>query len=677
MSAVAAALTPDFPETPPALPALPRHRIDYAKRFKYPGLALGMSVVVAPMELAVGPAVVGVFVVRASWPIWRQTLQKLRATGHFDTDVLDSLWILFHTITGEMIAPALSLCLVEGARTLRDLTAMTGERHKPKLEPSRLYWIERNGRRRRVLAKHLEVGDQVQLAAGDRVPADGKVLRGHGVFDHTALTGASRLVSRTVDHKVYATTVLVKGQLVFEVRCLGSETRAAKILKAAQRKSTDDTRISNYMEDLGNKAVVPAMLASALVFAATGNVEKGLAPLQLDFAQGVGVSAPVPVIIALEQAAKAQVLIRGGRALEQLAQVDAVVFDKTGTLTHTHSIIDSVTVMQPGMAANELLFLAGSASYYALDPFSIALLGHVENLGIELEPVDAEDSSDSGVQATLRGEQVIVGTVHFLRARGIEVDPEFHRLHKGVILGRSVRYVASRDQVLGALFYSNPLRLESATAIAGLKAMGITCYMLTGDHARAANAVAYQLGIKPGNTYADVSADQKVAVLQQVRRRHAAIAFVGEGTNDGPALKAADVGISFAEASDLARETADVVLLDNSLLAVGYTIGVAQRAMKLVHQNITFVTAANVAAVAGGVFFNLSPLASVVINNGSTVLAGLNGLRPLRDGARQDPEIVVPAQRNAEDGLLGIPWRKRKRSTVQSLLDGGRGGLVE
>lgn len=154
------------------------HKIDYAGRFKYPGLALGVSVIAGPLELPFAPAVVGIVIARAALPLWQRTLVSIKKTGRPNVDILDSLWILFHTATGELFAPALAICLTETARTLRDLTAIAGERRKPDLVPNRQYWIERKGRRRLVLAKDLLKGDHVFLGLGDRVPGDGVVVGG-------------------------------------------------------------------------------------------------------------------------------------------------------------------------------------------------------------------------------------------------------------------------------------------------------------------------------------------------------------------------------------------------------------------------------------------------------------------------------------------------------------------
>jgi heavy metal translocating P-type ATPase len=645
------------------------HQVDYLARFKYPGIALGLSIVIMPMELTLGPPLVGIAIIKASIPRWRRTFKNIRKTGRPDADVLESLWILFHTITGEMLAPALSLVLVEASSTLRDLTAMVGERKTPELIPNRSYWIERDGRRRKVMIKHLMLGDHIILSSGDWIPGDGKVVLGEGLVDQGTLTGSSNFLTVSTHKKVFASTILIHGQITVKLTKLGGDTKAAKMLSEELDNEPEDTRISDYMEELGNKAVVPALLASTAIFVVTGNTSQSLAPLQLDFAQGVGIGSPIPVITTIQQAAtKGRVLIKGGHALEHLANLDAVIFDKTGTLTQTSSKIEAVHSFNESITEQAILFLAASASYYSLHPFSSALQEFALETGVTSEATDPIDSSDTGVMATINEQTIIVGTSHYLKEKGVVIDTDYHRKHKSVIRDRSIRYVAIQGVIVGSISYTNPLRPESAMAISKLNRMGVACYLFTGDNSRAANAVAYKLGFKPSNTYSDLASKDKVKLIDALKNTHKTIAYVGDGINDSAALRHADVGISFADASHLAVECADVVLLDNSLLGIGYVAELSKRSMSLVHQNIVIVTAANFASIAGSLLLSFSPLAAVMVNNGATLYAGLNGLRPLQYGDRHDPDI----DRNLIRGdktLLGIPWRKRKRRSLRALLE--------
>lgn len=640
------------------------------RRFRDPGIALGLALGAAPFELLFAPQAALFFVVKASLPRWRETLRHIRSKGRPDAEILESLWVLFYSVSGELVAPALSLLLLEAGNSLRDMTAANMTQNDVEVIPSRLYWVERGDRRRRIHLKHLKRGDRVHLGAGDRVPADGVIRKGHAILDAIFLTGASTLTSKSPGDRVYASTLLSKGQIVLEVDVAGTETRVSSMLEGWMDKRRDDTRLSNYMEDLGNRAVLPALAGSAAVFMITGgSINKSLAPLSLDFAQGVGIAAPIPVIRHIRNSVeKTGVLIKGGHVLERLAAIDAIVFDKSGTLTERFSEIEAVESFDERYSEDHLLELALSASRYTLHPFTLAIEDFAKTRGVTARHADVLASSDSGVLAEMDGLQVAMGTIHFLKTHGIRVNAAYHRTHKSVIRDRSIRYVAVNHVVVGAISYTNPIRATAATAITQLESMGVACHLFTGDNSRAANAVAYKLGFKPSNTFSDVSADEKVLLLEKIKRQSLSVAYVGDGLNDVPALVAADVGISFMDGTDLSRECADVVMLHNNLDAIPQGIHSARNAMGLVRQNIALVISANIVTVAGGVFFNMGPLISVVINNGAIILAGLNGMRQpeLRELASvHPPRSLVRNDQN----LLGMDWQKRRRSGLDDLLD--------
>lgn len=637
------------------------------KKFREPSLAMGLAITAVPLEIFLAPQLVAVLIIKASLPRWRETFRHIRASGKPDVELLDTLWICFHTLTGEFLAPALSLVLLETANALRDLTAVHGRKNKVELIPARLYWVERKGRRRRIHLKHLQVGDLIHLGRGDQVPVDAEVLKGECLVDSGFLTGMSKLESRKPQETVYASTIISRGQIVARIKRTGDQTRLSTMLTGHLERPEDDTRLSDYMESLGNRAVVPAMIGSAAVFLMTGNVNKSLAPLSLDFAQGVGVSAPIPVIRTITRGGKEHgILVKGGHVLEMLSEIDAVIFDKTGTLTEQTSCIESVEAFTQRFDSSDILAYAFSATALTLHPFSVAFEEYCEKQGVRAEPSEVLDSSDSGVMAMLGGNRVMVGTRHYLEYHKVVVDAEYHRHNKSVIRDRSVRYVVIQDEIVGAIFYTNPVRSDAAQTIACLKAMGISCYLVTGDRSQAANAVGYKLGFTPTNTFADLTSEEKVRLMERLREKHQRIAYVGDGWNDAPALVASDVGFSFKDGTDLARECADVVVLNNQLLGIPYMIDASKKAMGLVRQNIALVISANMVTVAGGILFNMGPLATVLVNNGATVAAGLNGMR----SPKEDPRIskAVGQVLRDDQGLLGMSFRKRKRAGIGQLL---------
>lgn len=635
-------------------------------KFRDPSLAMGLALTAVPLELFLAPQITTFFIIKASWPRWRATFRHVRASGKPDVELLDSLWIFFYTLSGEFLAPALSLVLIEAANALRNLTAVREARHVVEVLPSRLYWIERKGRRRRVHLKHLATDDLIHLGRGDQVPADAEILRGECVVDSGLLTGRARPSAKQPGETLYASTLIKQGQVVAKIKRTGEQTTLLSMLQGYTERHEKETRLSNYMEDLGNRAIIPAMVGSAVVFMATGNLNRSLAPLSLDFAQGVGVSAPIPVIRALSHGTNQHgLLVKGGHVLEELAEVDAILFDKTGTLTEQTSVIESLEWFSEAVSPDEGLSFASSAIAATLHPFSVAFEAYGRDRKIALKAAEVLDSSDSGVLARISDQSVMVGTRHYLAFHGVRVDETYHRRHKSVIRDRSVRYVVVNETIVGAIFYTNPIRSDAAETVARLSAMGVACYLCTGDQSQAANAVAYKLGFKPSNTFSDLTAEGKVQLIRRLRKSHRKIAYVGDGWNDVPALNASDLGFSFRDGIDLARESADVVILDNHLLGIPQMIEVSQKAMGLVRQNIGLVIAANAVTLAGGVLFSMGPLASVLINNGSIVVAGVNGLRSLKT----DPSVSTaerPLNRD-DQGLLGMDWRKRRRKGVEQL----------
>ena len=240
-----------------------------------------------------------------------------------------------------------------------------------------------------------------------------------------------------------------------------------------------------------------------------------------------------------------------------------------------------------------------------------------------------------GVEAEIEGEIVYVGSHRFLDQQGINMES----LHQQQLPGKSEIYVGSNGQLLGRIRYSDVLRPESREVINDLLTTeGVEVHMLTGDSHNTAKAVAADLGIPPGYTHAEAFPQEKAAIVSQLHQQGKTVAFVGDGINDSPALAYADVSVSFGDGSEIARETADVVLMQNDLHSLLQAIAIARHTKYLIQQNTNIVVIPNLAAMAMAVLIGLNPLVATVVNNGSTIIAGINGLRPMvKRGSKQTP----------------------------------------
>ncbi|MBD2667027.1 cation transporting ATPase [Richelia sinica FACHB-800] len=586
----------------------------------------------------------------ASLPVLQRAMTGIVTQRKLTIDILDFLAIAITTAQGHFLTPALMLSLIEIGEHIRDRTARSSQLQTLDLLSSlgQFVWIEKNGEKVEISIQEVQKGDTVIVYPGELVPVDGTIIKGKALLDEQKLTGESIPIFKTKGQPVFASTLVQEGRIYITVEKTGNNTRAGQSITLMQEAPVHDTRMENYATKVAEKAVLPTLLLGGTVFALSGNAARAASILTLDLATGIRVSIPTAVLAALTYAAKHGVLIRSGRALEKLAQVDTIVFDKTGTLTKGEVEVIGVESFHPEVSQWRVLVLAAAAEQRLTHPVAEAIIRYAENQGVEVPDRNKWNYQlGLGVEATIEGEIVYVGSERFLRQEGVDMSS----LPTANEQAESNIYVASNGQLQGKIEYRDVLRTESQAIIHQLlNVASIDVHMLTGDHQRTANAVAAELGISPSHTHAEAFPAHKAAIVQQLHDQGQTVAFVGDGINDSPALAYADVSVSFANGSDIARETADVVLMQNDLYGLLTAIEIAHQAKKLIQQNTTIVAIPNLAALAIAVVFGLNPLAATIVNNGSTIVAGVNGLRPILTAST--PTTLPSARRKTLTGRL-------------------------
>ena len=617
-------------------------------RILFPGVMAG----VAGLSRIVGigfPAPVGALaVLAASLPIARRAYHAIRVEHRLNIDVLDMTAIVLTALRGSYMAPAAMIGLVEVGEAIRERTARASQRELLDLLDSiaHVAWVERDGERLQVPIEEIRRGEVVVVYPGDRVPADGRVLEGSALIDEHQLTGEPMPVLREEGQVVYASTLVREGHLHIAVELLGRETRAGRIVALMRDAPIHDTRIEDYAGKLADRIVAPALLLAGLVFAVTRDPARAASILITDFATGIRVSVPTTVLAAMTGAAERGVLMRSGRALEQLAGVDVVVFDKTGTVTQGQPAVTRVVSTRDGVTGHDVLLLAATAEQRLNHPVAEAVLRYAEAQRVQPgERGEWHYEIGLGVRSEINGARVLVGSDRLMRAEGISyaVVPSERDS------GESHVYVAVDGELWGFMSYADPVRPEAAQVIAQLRdSAGMEIHMLTGDRAETARAVGQQLGIPAENVHGELFPEEKAKVVRALHDQGKLVAFVGDGINDLPALAYADVSISFNSATDVARETADVVLMEDSLNGLPIAFSTARQALRLIRQNIGIVGGVNLAAMAVTTATGLQPVAAAFLHNGSTVVAALNGLRPLRSTAH--PRLrPVPQARQLQE----------------------------
>jgi heavy metal translocating P-type ATPase len=605
--------------------------VNLTERLALPGLGmlLGFGMMVG---MPLPGLLVTAIILLGTRPVYDRALGALFKDGELAIDLLDGLAITLHTLEGNFFPPALMLGMVEGGEAIRDITARGSERASLDLLSclGTEAIVERDGEELKIPIDQVVVGDRVIVYPGDQIPVDGTVLKGSGLVDQCKLTGESIPITRDSGEEVFASTILVDGHLCIVAERLGTDTRAGVIANLMQTAPVYDTRVSNFATKVANQLVAPTLLVSAVVGTLSGDVSRAISILTLDVGTGIRISVPTTVLSALTYAARNGVLIRTGRTIEMLSEVDVIVFDKTGTLTQGHAGVTDIKRLTADLSDTDILTLAATAEQGLTHPVAEAIIRHAKDCQLPLGHCDEwEYHVGLGVEAQIDGQQVFVGSHRLMAQQRIslaDLHQRFPDLESGP---HSLVYVAVERSLVGVILYSDPIRDESPAVVQALQAQGIDVYILSGDETRVAQAVANELQIPGDRVYAEAFPERKVEVVKALRDQGKTVAFCGDGINDSAALAYADISISFAGASGIARETADVVLMENDLNRLQEAIQISKNAMEIVSQNIAMVIVPNVGAVMAGVFLAINPVLAILINNGSAILAELNGLRPL------------------------------------------------
>lgn len=607
----------------------PRHAEDSASTAWLP-LALSSAAMAlgALTEATIAPwLVAGVAV-----PIFTRAFESIMQRGKLNVDVLDAAATTVLAVQGQIQTAAVMVWLVSLGDVIRDITRQSSRRAIAELFDGRTQfaWVVRDGEKMKVRVEDLLDGDQVVVYPGDLIPVDGTVVSGRATVDQKILTGESMPVVRGVRDQVYAATVVRDGKLYLTATQVGRETMAAKVVQLVQEAPVRETRIQNYAEQFADRLVPWSFLGAGGAFALSGDVNRAAALLIIDYGTGMRVAAPTTVLAAMTKAARQGILIKGGRHLERLAEVDAIVFDKTGTLTlGTPEIVEVIPYREEEMPTEHMLALAAAAQQRLTHPVAEAIVRTATAQGLSIPERETSDYLlGRGVKATVAGAVVLVGNRRFMAINRVSVRRARQDLRRTDAAAASPIFVAINGQLTGLLVLADPLRPEAGAVVQALRERGVTeVVMLTGDHLAVAKKVAETVGIT--HYIAEALPDQKAALVGTLQLEGHTVAVVGDGINDSPALAQADVGIAVRGGADVARETAHVALLQGNLWKIPQAIDVARESMRLIRQNWALIAYPNTVALALSLPGLMGPIAATLVSNGSAILATLNALRPL------------------------------------------------
>ena len=501
--------------------------------------------------------------------------------------------------------------------------------------------VRRQGQELTIPTEEIVVGDTVIVRQGGRIPVDGVITDGHAAVDESAITGESLPVEKVPGDAVTSATVTSSGYLELRATRVGGDTTLSQIIRLMEEAASSKAPISRLADRISGifvPAVMAISLTAALLWAFVGGMDVrfclsiAIAVLVISCPCALGLATPVAIMVGTGQAAQQGILIKSAESLELLHKVQTVVLDKTGTVTMGQPRVTDI-LCAPGVMEEELLCVAASAEKPSEHPLAYAIVEESQARHIPLCPVSGFRSvPGGGIQATLSGEAVLAGNAGYLAQNGVSLaamEADAHRLAED---GKTPLFFAESGRLLGCVAVADVVKPDSAKAIAALRRMGRRVVLLTGDNQRTANAIARQIGVD--QVIAQVLPQDKAKCVAQLQQQGQRVAMVGDGVNDAPALAQADVGLAIGAGTDIAIESADVVLMKSSLLDIPAAMDLSRAVLRNIKQNLFWAFFYNSIGipVAAGVLYpalhlTLNPMLAAAAMSLSSVCVVSNALR--------------------------------------------------
>ena len=565
------------------------------------------------------------------YPIFKEAASSL-AARRMTMELSMTIAIGAALAIAEFFTAVVIIFFVLIAEVLEGLTVGRGRRAVKELLDllPREALVRRAGEARAVRLEEMRVGDVAIVKPGARVPVDGVVARGHSFVDQATITGESLPVEKVAGARVYAGTINQTGLIEVRAEGLGRDTAFGKIIEAVERAEKSRAPIQKTADRLAGYLVYLAIGCAAFTLLVTRDVRATISVVIVAGACGIAAGTPLAILGAIGRAARQGAIIKGGLYLQILGLIDTVVLDKTGTLTLGAPEVTDVRPVE-GVTQRAVIEAAAIAERPSEHPLGKAILKKAAEATLPvIEPERFEYLPGRGIVCSVGGEEIVVGNRILLREQGIIVNPPAIDADQS-----SEILVARGGSMLGMLRTADVLRPEAKRAVLALRQMGIRTVLLTGDAETIAGAVGRELGVD--EVGAGLLPEQKLDRVKEFIAAGKKVAMVGDGVNDAPALTQADVGVAMGSGTDVARESADIVLIGNDLLKFVETLKIAQQCRQIITTNFVGTLIVDGVGVGLAAFGFLNPLLAAFIHVTSELAFILNSARLL-------PGAIAPDQ---------------------------------
>ncbi|MCX7096623.1 MAG: heavy metal translocating P-type ATPase [Methylococcales bacterium] len=595
--------------------------------FKIISATLGVAVVGALFVPALS-VLSGLGIAYVSIPFYQKAYQSLKK-GKVDIFVVDSIAIPAMFLSGFYFVSTLACwtyCLAQ------QLVYKTKDHSKKQLIsvfsdlPSSV-WVLKDGIEIEQSIENLESGDIVVVNAGETIAVDGTVVDGMAAVDQHVLTGESQPAEKVIGDRAFASTIVLSGKIHIQVELSGQTTVAAQIAELLNNTAERKLGVQTRGERMADKAALPTLALSAIAMPLVG-VSGALAVLSSFIGSDIRIFAPISTLNFLKIASEKGILIKDGRALEKLSQVDTVVFDKTGTLTQEQPHVGQIYVFN-GYHENEVLSYAATAEYKQTHPIAKAILQAAKQRDLDLTQVDnASYEMGYGIKVHVGEDIICVGSLRFMELENIKLSEEIYSiLNNAKERGHSLVLVGLNGRLTGAIELRATIRPEVKSLVENLHARKLTTYIISGDNENPTQQLAKEIGID--NYFAEVLPEDKASLIEKLQSEGKTVCFIGDGINDSIALKTADVSVSLASASSIAKDTAQILLMSGNLTNLEQLFELSFELDSNLNVSLMATVVPGLVIVSGVFFLHTGVVSAVILNNCGLFAGVSNSMLPL------------------------------------------------
>ncbi|WP_462425794.1 heavy metal translocating P-type ATPase [Fusobacterium varium] len=594
------------------------------------GIFLGISLVCMLMgiELPVNPAWVPIII--SGIPILYGALTALFCEKTISSELLVSTAIVASVAIGEIFAAGEIAFIMAIGEILEDITvnrAKKGISQLIKLSPQQgRKIIKENGKTTEKIVPIEEIykDDILRVLPGEMIPVDGKIIFGNSSVDQSIMTGESLPIDKTIGDEVFCGTVNCDGSIDIIATKIGEDSSLQKLIRMVKEAEENKAPMQRIVDKWAGWLVPAALIIAIAAYFITSDIIRAVTVLVVFCPCALALATPTSIMAAVGQAAKNGVLIKSGEALEKMGKVNCIAFDKTGTLTFGKLKISDI-ITTSSVTENELLKLACSSEKRSEHPLGKAIVEHGKKQNVEfLEMEDFKMIPGKGIAAKIENNEIYCGNSRFLQEQGIILDENIESILENLRKQGKVSILVGKNrECIGIIALSDTIRPTAKEMVVKLKNMGTRVVLLTGDHKQTADYFAEEVGIE--NVYSELLPTEKVTYIKKLEEDGNKVCMIGDGVNDAPALKTADVGVSMASmGTDIAVEASDIALMGDNIEKIPYLRKLSAATIKTIKFNITASMIINIVAIILSVMGLLNPITGALVHNVGSVLVVLN-----------------------------------------------------